>query len=117
MEIIDELEGAPRGIYSGAIGYLGLGGACDLAVAIRTIVLDGAAPGGPTASIGAGGAIVIGSESEAELEEMLLKAWAPLRAFDPALPPAYSRVRLEASIPRVTPRKSTTSGAASTTRA
>jgi para-aminobenzoate synthetase len=115
MEIIDELEGAARGVYSGAIGYLGLGGECDLAVAIRTVVLDGGEGGG--AGIGAGGAIVIGSDPEAELEEMLLKAWAPMRALDPALPPGYSRVRLDASIPRVTPRKSTTNGAAATTRA
>jgi para-aminobenzoate synthetase len=113
MEIIDQLEGAARGVYSGAIGYLGLGGECDLAVAIRTVVLDGS--GG--ASVGAGGAIVIGSDPAAELEEMLLKAWAPLRALDPGLPADYSRVRLSDSIPRVMPRKSTTSDATSTTRA
>ncbi len=112
MEIIDQLEDAPRGVYAGAIGYLGVGGECDLAVAIRTIVMAGG-----DATIGAGGAIVVGSEPQAELEEMLLKAWAPLRALNPGLPPRYSRVRLEASMPRVTPRKSTTSGAASTTRA
>ncbi|MDX6589223.1 MAG: para-aminobenzoate synthetase [Solirubrobacterales bacterium] len=82
-EIIDELEGAARGVYSGAIGYLGLSGGCDLSVAIRTIVLaDG------TASVGAGGAIVLGSDPEQEWEEMLLKAAAPLRAIDPRLDPA-----------------------------
>jgi para-aminobenzoate synthetase len=81
MEIIDRLEGAPRGVYSGAIGYLGLDGGCDLSVAIRTIVLDRAA-----ASVGAGGAIVLRSDPEEEFEEMLLKAEAPLRAIaaDPA---------------------------------
>ncbi len=41
MQIIDRLEGEARGPYSGAIGWFGLGGACDLSVAIRTIVLDG----------------------------------------------------------------------------
>jgi para-aminobenzoate synthetase len=77
MEIIDELEGAARGIYSGAIGWLGAGRTCDLSVAIRTIVLDRG-----TATIGAGGAIVVESDPEEEFEELLLKARAPLAAFD-----------------------------------
>jgi para-aminobenzoate synthetase len=76
MEIIDELEGAARGVYSGAIGWLGLGGACDLSVAIRTIVLAGA-----RASIGGGGAIVVDSDPGEELAEMLLKARASSAAF------------------------------------
>ena len=76
MEIIDELEDAARGIYSGAIGWFGLGGACDLSVAIRTIVLDG-----ERASVGAGGAIVIDSDPGEELAEVLLKARAPTAAF------------------------------------
>ena len=76
MEIIDELEGEARGVYSGAIGYLGLSGGCDLSVAIRTIVIDGA-----STSIGAGGAIVLQSDPEEEYEEMLLKARAPMRAL------------------------------------
>jgi para-aminobenzoate synthetase len=83
MEILDRLEGAPRGVYSGAIGYFGLGGGCDLSVAIRTIVLDTG-----RASVGAGGAIVLDSDPAAEHEEMLLKAAAPLRALDPGLEPA-----------------------------
>jgi para-aminobenzoate synthetase len=78
MEILDELEGEARGPYSGAIGYLGLGGACDLSVAIRMIVLAG-----ECASIGAGGAIVVDSDPEAEIAEMLLKAAAPAAALDP----------------------------------
>jgi para-aminobenzoate synthetase len=77
MEIIDELEGAARGIYSGAIGWFGLGGTCDLSVAIRTIVLDGG-----RVSIGAGGAIVVDSDPEEELEEAALKARAVAAAFE-----------------------------------
>jgi para-aminobenzoate synthetase len=77
MEIVDRLEGEARGVYSGAIGYFGIGGGCDLSVAIRTIVLDG-----ESARIGAGGAIVSQSDPDGEYEEMLLKASAPLRAFD-----------------------------------
>jgi para-aminobenzoate synthetase len=69
MEIIDELEGEARGVYSGAIGYLGLSGGCDLSVVIRTIVMDGT-----TTTIGAGGAIVMQSDPEDEYAEMLLKA-------------------------------------------
>jgi para-aminobenzoate synthetase len=78
MQIIDRLEGEARGIYSGAIGYFGLGGGCDFSVAIRTIVVDGEA-----ATIGAGGAIVMQSDPEDEFEEMLLKAGASMRAIDP----------------------------------
>jgi para-aminobenzoate synthetase len=79
MRILDELEGEARGVYSGAIGYFGLGGGCDLSVAIRTIVSDGG-----EARVGAGGAIVMQSDAEDEFEEMLLKARAPIRALDPA---------------------------------
>ncbi|HVQ58151.1 MAG TPA: aminodeoxychorismate synthase component I [Solirubrobacterales bacterium] len=75
VEILDRIEGAARGVYSGTIGYFGLGGACDLSVTIRTIVL---AEG--RASIGTGGAIVMQSVAQNELEEALLKARAPAAA-------------------------------------
>jgi para-aminobenzoate synthetase len=76
MEIIDELEGAARGVYSGAIGWFGVGGACDLSVAIRTIVVEAG-----KATIAAGGAIVVDSDPGEEIAEMLLKAAAPAAAL------------------------------------
>ncbi|HET8565977.1 MAG TPA: aminodeoxychorismate synthase component I [Solirubrobacterales bacterium] len=90
--ILDELEGAPRGVYSGAIGWFGLGGAADLSVAIRTIVLTGG-----RATIGAGGAVVLDSDPEREHEEMLLKAAAPLRAIDPEADPASISLALQSA--------------------
>jgi aminodeoxychorismate synthase component I len=69
MSILNRLEAGPRGIYSGAFGYLSLDGACDLAMVIRSIVLLGA-----HASIGTGGGITSGSVPSAEWEETLVKA-------------------------------------------
>jgi len=76
MEILDRLEGRARGPYSGAIGYFASGGGCDLSVTIRTIVLAAG-----EASIGAGGAITLQSDAHNELREVLLKAYAPMRAL------------------------------------
>ena len=80
MELIDELEGRPRGVYSGAIGWIGASGDADLSIAIRTIVNSAAGM-----TIGAGGAITVQSDPEAELDELLLKARAPLEAVGLAL--------------------------------
>ncbi|MEA2140906.1 MAG: para-aminobenzoate synthetase [Solirubrobacteraceae bacterium] len=82
MRIIDELEGEARGVYSGAIGYLGLSGGCDLSIVIRTIVVQG-----HTATLGVGGAIVLLSDAEEEYQETLLKARAPMAAIDPTVDP------------------------------
>jgi para-aminobenzoate synthetase len=88
MEIIDALEGGPRGVYSGALGFLALNGTADLSIVIRTIVATQAG-----ASIGSGGAIVMLSDAEDEYDEMLLKAQPLLDAVSlsgagmPARPP------------------------------
>jgi para-aminobenzoate synthetase len=82
MEIIDELEGQARGVYSGAIGYLGLSGGCDLNIVIRTIVVER-----DRATLGVGGAIVMQSDAEEEYQETLLKARAPMMAIAPGVDP------------------------------
>ena len=76
MSILSELEGAPRGIYSGCFGYVSLTGAADLAMTIRTIVFEEG-----KATIGIGGGITIDSDPEAELLETKLKARALLGAL------------------------------------
>lgn len=76
MEILEGLEPTRRGVYTGAVGYLGLDGDCDLNIAIRTLVLkDG------VAFLQAGGGIVADSDPEAEYEETLDKARALLLAL------------------------------------
>ncbi|MER5830826.1 aminodeoxychorismate synthase component I [Streptomyces sp. NPDC002130] len=77
MSFIDELEGAPRGIYSGSLGYLALNGTADLNIVIRTVVND---PEG--VHVGAGGAIVHMSDPDAEFAEVELKLEPLQRALN-----------------------------------
>ena len=82
MEIIAELEGRPRGVYTGAIGYIAPDGAAQFSVAIRTAVID-MATGQLTYGVGSG--IVWDSDSTSEYEECLLKSaifQRPLHVFD-----------------------------------
>jgi para-aminobenzoate synthetase / 4-amino-4-deoxychorismate lyase len=69
MQIIDELERRPRGIYTGSIGFLSPHGSSAFNVAIRTVVLQGA-----HARMGVGGGIVADSDPAEEYKECLLKA-------------------------------------------
>lgn len=71
MQIIDELEDGPRGVYSGCIGFIGFTGAMDLNIVIRTVVVLG-----EEVSVGAGGAVIALSDAAGEYDEMLLKATA-----------------------------------------
>ncbi len=69
VEILDGLEGAPRGVYSGALGWFSLDGRADLAVTIRTVVVED-----DRATLGVGGAVVWDSVPQAEWAEALVKA-------------------------------------------
>ena len=77
MEIIDELEPSPRGIYAGAVGYLGFHGDMDLAIAIRTALIEGG-----RLHVQAGGGIVADSVPDLEWQETQNKARAILRAAE-----------------------------------
>ncbi|MCB5292310.1 aminodeoxychorismate synthase component I [Arthrobacter sp. SO3] len=87
MAILDRLEGAPRGVYSGAIGYFSLNGATDLAVAIRTLVRTERAGGSAGLSLGVGGAITADSSPQEEYEEIRTKAFGVLSALGAEFPP------------------------------
>lgn len=77
MEIIDELEVSKRGIYAGAVGYLGFNGDMDLAIAIRTgVIKDG------KLHVQAGAGIVADSVPQSEWIETQNKAKALLRAAE-----------------------------------
>jgi para-aminobenzoate synthetase/4-amino-4-deoxychorismate lyase len=71
MEIIRELEASPRGVYTGAIGYVLPGRRARFSVAIRTAVIDGATG---AATYGVGGGVVWDSRAQQEYDECLAKA-------------------------------------------
>ena len=77
MEIIAELEGRPRGAYTGSFGYLNRDGDCDLNILIRTITQRG-----NELEIAAGSGIVADSIPQRELAETRSKAKGMLLALD-----------------------------------
>lgn len=80
MEIIDELEPERRGLYAGAVGYLGANGDMDTCIALRTaIVKDG------KMYVQAGGGVVADSDPDAEYQESCNKARALIRAAEEAM--------------------------------
>ncbi|GAA3864681.1 aminodeoxychorismate synthase component I [Saccharothrix violaceirubra] len=81
MQIIDDLEAGPRGVYSGALGYFSASGTADFSIVIRTMVVDGDKLG-----FGVGGAVIALSDPVAEFEETAVKATALLRLLNSSFP-------------------------------
>jgi para-aminobenzoate synthetase len=86
MQILDQLEAGPRGVYSGAIGYFALNGSADLAITIRTLVVTR-----DMVSCGVGGAITALSDPAAEYEETAVKATALLSLIGQEFPERMHR--------------------------
>jgi para-aminobenzoate synthetase/4-amino-4-deoxychorismate lyase len=89
MQKIAELEQTPRGLYTGALGWLAPGGDCRFNVAIRTIELAA----GQRGKLGVGSGIVADADSAREYAECLLKA-SFLTSFDPGFE-LFETLRLE----------------------
>lgn len=85
MAILDGLEGGPRGIYSGALGYFSLDGSVDLSVVIRTLVASGAGED-TRLSLGVGGAVTADSVPEDEYQEIRTKAYGVLSTLGAEYP-------------------------------
>jgi para-aminobenzoate synthetase len=76
-QVIDALESAGRGIYSGVLGYVGVDGAAEFNVVIRTLVHHRG-----YGSVGAGGGITVLSDGEREWNEVVLKVRSVLNALE-----------------------------------
>ncbi|MBW2431606.1 MAG: chorismate-binding protein, partial [Deltaproteobacteria bacterium] len=77
MEIISELEPAPRGPYAGAVGYFGFNGNMDFCITIRTMTINK-----DRLSIQVGAGIVADSSPANEYDETLKKAGAMFKAIE-----------------------------------
>ncbi|WIV67908.1 anthranilate synthase component I [Natrialbaceae archaeon AArc-T1-2] len=99
MEIIDDLEREPRGLYGGGVGYYSWTGDADFAIVIRTATVeeDDTVPGGQRITIQAGAGLVADSDPTAEYEETEKKmdgvrvALERIEADAPASTPEVSR--------------------------
>jgi len=88
MQIIEELEPHRRGVYCGAIGYIGFDGNIDLNIAIRTMVLSRG-----EIRFWAGGGIVADSKLDEEYQETFDKASAMLKVLQQSVGRASTRHR------------------------
>jgi len=86
MQLISEIEGTRRGVYAGALGYVGFDGALDTCIALRTIVMRGG-----VALLQAGAGIVADSDPASEHVECMNKLAALSAAIDLAETVRYGR--------------------------
>jgi para-aminobenzoate synthetase len=77
MQIIEDVEGTPRGVYAGAFGWLSGDGRADLGVVIRSLTTTG----NGTWTLGTGGGITVRSDPGEEYSESRWKADRLLRVF------------------------------------
>ena len=96
MQLIAELEGERRGLYGGAIGYLGYDGNLDTAITIRSAVFVD-----DRIHLGAGAGIVAGSVPEREFEETEHKGEAVRRAIEMAVEDELGRGRAAGASPAI----------------
>jgi para-aminobenzoate synthetase len=78
MQIIEDVESSPRGVYAGAFGWVSGDGRADLGVVIRSLMTDG----GGRYLLGTGGGITVLSDVDEEHAEAAVKAERLLRVFD-----------------------------------
>jgi anthranilate synthase component 1 len=81
MEIVDDLEPGPRGVYGGGVGYYSWSGDADFAIVIRTATVDRSGDR-DTVSVRAGAGIVADSDPAAEYAETEQKMDGVLAAID-----------------------------------
>ena len=83
MQVIEQVEPTPRGVYAGAFGWIGADGRADLGVVIRTLVATDGGPGtGRAWTLGTGGAITVRSDVDEEWAESRWKAERLLAVLD-----------------------------------